>query len=134
MAVASLPTERKRRRQDEFRLSCVVADYLARALPADALWTHFPAGESRSQITGARLKRMGLARGWPDYLIIWRGQLLGIELKAKGGVTSVEQCAIARGMIENGFRWIVVHSLEQVEHFLAYEGIPLRATVLARAT
>ncbi|MGI0012168.1 MAG: hypothetical protein ACREBU_01805 [Nitrososphaera sp.] len=33
-------------------------------------WTHFPAGEARSAITGARLKRFGLNRGWPDFILL----------------------------------------------------------------
>ena len=82
------------RGQEEFRLSCVVADHLARALPTRAVWTHFPAGEHRNEITGARLKRMGLAKGWPDYLILVDGRLLAIELKAPGGSVSKEQRAI----------------------------------------
>jgi len=33
-------------------------------------WTHFPAGEKRSKATGAKLKRMGLQPGWPDFQLI----------------------------------------------------------------
>jgi hypothetical protein len=121
------------RRQDEFRLACVVADYLARALPVEAIWTHFPAGENRSAITGARLKRMGTARGWPDYLIIYRGKLLGLELKAEGGSVSPHQRHIGESFKAHGFDWSVIKSTEEVEKFLTRRGIPLRATVLARA-
>lgn len=126
------PTPRKARSQAEFRLSCVIADYLARALPSDALWTHFPAGEHRNAITGGRLKRMGLARGWPDYLIICRGKLIGLELKA-GSAVSKEQRNIGDGFTANGFAWSIIRSTEEAETFLTMQGIPLRASVLARA-
>jgi hypothetical protein len=36
------------------------------------LYTHFPAGEYRPKRTGAKLKRMGLKRGVPDFLIFER--------------------------------------------------------------
>jgi len=127
-----IPT-RANRRQDEFRLACVVAGYLARALPVEALWTAFPAGEARSAITGARLKRMGLQRGWPDYLIIYRGKLLGVELKAGSGTATTEQSFVGCAMIAHGFDWTVIRSTEELEHFLIGHAIPLRATVLARA-
>ena len=57
------------RSQEEFRLSCVVAAYLERCVPQLTV-SHFPAGEARSEETGARLKRMGLKRGWPDYIAV----------------------------------------------------------------
>lgn len=119
------------RSQAEFRLSCVVADYLARALPADACWTHFPAGEARNAITGARLKRMGLQRGWPDYLVIFQGRLIGIELKAPEtkGRLSAEQLIVAEGFRHNGFGWGLCRSLDDVEALLRGAGVPLVASV-----
>lgn len=119
------------RSQAEFRLSCVVADYLARALPPRAVWSHFPAGEHRSQTTGARLKRMGLARGWPDYLIGIDGKLIGIELKAPKGRPSEHQRAIGDAFIENGFGWTIATSLEDVERYLVSHEVPLRVRLAA---
>lgn len=73
------------RAQAEFRLTCVVADMLRlRALPG-LYWTHLPFGEDRSAKTGARLKRMGTRPGAPDFLLIWIGRPIGLELKALGG-------------------------------------------------
>lgn len=116
------------RRQDEFRFSCVVADFLKRALPSTALHSHFPAGESRSAITGARLKRMGLQKGWPDFLIIHDGKLVGLELKAGKGKASPEQTAVGDAFVANGFSWQIVRSLEEVERVLIGAGIPLKAS------
>lgn len=119
------------RGQDEFRLSCVVADHLARALPPRAVWSHFPAGEARSEITGARLKRMGLARGWPDYLILIDGRLLGIELKASGGKVSDVQRDVGDAFVANGAAWTIARSLDDVEAFLIANDVPLRARIAA---
>lgn len=119
------------RGQAEFRLSCVVADHLAKALPPRAAWTHFPAGEARSEITGARLKRMGTAKGWPDYLILIDGRLLGIELKAPGGRVSDEQRAVGDSFVANGASWTIARSLDDVEAFLIANDVPLRARIAA---
>lgn len=121
------------RSQAEFRFSCVVADYLRRALPSTAAWSHFPAGENRSAITGARLKRMGLARGWPDYLILCDGKLIGLELKVPGGATSPEQRAVGDCFVANGFAWSIVRSLEEVEAFLRGQGLLLKASCVKAA-
>lgn len=119
------------REQPEFRLSCVVADHLAKALPPRAVWSHFPAGEARSKVTGGRLKRMGLARGWPDYLILIDGRLLGIELKAPGGTVADVQREVGDKFVANGASWTIARSLDDVEAFLIANDVPLRARIAA---
>src|ERR1700751_5265877 len=58
----------------------------------DWQWTHFPAGEKRSVITGARLKRMGLRKGWPDFqLVSPYGVFHGLEIKRRGQKPTDEQ-------------------------------------------
>ena len=119
------------RNQDEFKLSCVVADFLGRALPTRALYTHFPAGEKRSEATGARLKRMGMQRGWPDYLIILDGVTYGIELKAGKGKPSDVQLAVADAFVANGSPWVCARSTQEVEQFLIDNGVQLKARIVA---
>ena len=118
-----------KRSQAEFRLSCAVTDYLACALPVDVPYTHFPAGEYRTAATGARLKRMGLKPGWPDYLIQWRGRLVCIELKAAKGSVSEAQGMVGFNLITHGAIWEVCKSLEDVENVLRAAAIPLRCRI-----
>ena len=74
-----------KRNQAEFRLTCLIADTLRlRGMPG-LYFTHLPFGEARSERTGARLKRMGTRAGAPDFLLIWKGKAIGLELKAEGG-------------------------------------------------
>jgi hypothetical protein len=56
--------------EPEFSLHCKVAADLRRWAMPNWVWTHFPAGERRDPITGARLKRMGLMPGWPDLILL----------------------------------------------------------------
>ena len=70
----------------ERALHIAIADTLRVGCRTDWLWTHFPAGELRSDVTGALLKRMGLGIGWSDFLLVGppRGQLHALELKREG--------------------------------------------------
>ena len=121
------------RSQGEFKLSCVVADWLRVALPARAVWSHFPAGENRDAITGSRLKRMGTAKGWADYLIFIDGLLIGLELKVPGARVSPEQAAFGDALTAQGGRYQVCRSLEDAEAFLTASGVALRVQARARA-
>jgi hypothetical protein len=69
----------------ESKLQADVALLLHDHLLPDWRATHFPAGEARDVITGARLKRFGLKRGWPDcQLLSPAGLYHGLELKRLG--------------------------------------------------
>jgi hypothetical protein len=80
----------------EFNVQCKIADDLRRWATPNWIWTHFPAGERRDPITGARLKRMGLKPGWPDLVLIPpkghpNGRPHFLELKRAGGTLTEAQ-------------------------------------------
>ncbi len=69
-------------------LHAAVAKALHVLLQPPVMWTTFPAGNvPLPPQFAAKLARLGLARGWPDVLIL-HGQLYGIELKRVGGQLS----------------------------------------------
>ena len=113
--------------QDEFRLACVVADYLALTLPPRVLWSHLPFGEQRSAVTGARLKRMGTKKGWADYLVIHDGGILALELKAPKGKQSPEQKDFADALVAAGGAYHVCRSLDDVKTALQLSAVPMLA-------
>ena len=115
------------RSQPEYRLHCVVADYLEIALPARVLWWHTANGENRSAITGARLKRMGVKRGMPDLFVFHDRDLIGIELKTGKGRISPEQADVADRLVALGGSFILARSLDDVEIGLRNRGVPLLA-------
>jgi hypothetical protein len=57
----------------EIAVHCQVADALRDWASPHWQWTHIPLGEDRSAVTGAKLKRMGVTPGWPDFLLIAPG-------------------------------------------------------------
>ena len=115
-----------KRAQPEFKLACTVAGYLAAAAP-DLMVTHFPAGEARTAITGARLQRMGLKPGWPDYIaVLPGGRMLGLELKADKGRLSKAQEGVQEAFATLGAAYHVIRSLDDLRAVLALHGVLVR--------
>lgn len=103
-------------RQKEVTLHMSVAAYLRHAWPADLPWSHFPAGEKRDAKTGAKLKAMGLAAGWPDFLFaLPNGKLAGIELKAADGVLSDAQLTVRDQFVALRCGYATCRSVDEVE-------------------
>jgi hypothetical protein len=106
----------------EFALHCAVADMLRRWIMPGWVWTHFPAGEARPSqiikgkrvsITGARLKRMGLHTGFPDFQFFHcDGQCAFLELKRKGATVDEDQEAIAQHLKTAGHLYLVTDKLD----------------------
>ena len=81
----------------EDQIQIALLEWLRLAHPAAWPWTHHsPNGGARSAVTGARLKNLGVRRGFPD-LTLWlpRGGFhgLAVELKAGKGKPTPEQLA-----------------------------------------
>jgi hypothetical protein len=89
-----------RRARPEQQVQKAVLGHLAwRAVP-DVWWCHYPAGGWRSPIEAAIFKSLGVVAGVPDILIVYCGQLYGLELKAEAGrltgIQSDTQAAMQR--------------------------------------
>jgi len=130
---------RKRKRgRLEFPLTCQVADLLDLNAKPHWRWTHFPAGELRSEATGARLKRMGLKPGWPDFILVPGevtalgappGLMHCLELKRElGGELSDDQLTFRTWAWDNGIPYKIARTLDRVSAILT-EWDVLRLTV-----
>ena len=99
----------------EFRLACAFADTLRRTARKDWRWSHFPSGEWRETVTGERLKRQGLHKGWPDYLFISpTGQLHCLELKRRSaGRLTDEQAAFGAWCKAHSVPWRVARTYDE---------------------
>jgi hypothetical protein len=71
----------------------------------------------------ALAKSMGMVIGWPDLVVIWRGQIMGFEVKAEGGAASDAQKAVGAAFQANGAQWAVVRSIPDVTECLAKWGV-----------
>lgn len=102
-----------RKGPDEFPLTCQVADLLDRWIKPSWKFSHFPSGELRTEATGARLKRMGLKTGWPDFLLVSpKGEMHCLELKRYDGVLSDAQKDFRDWALAHGVPYVVARTLE----------------------
>lgn len=97
----------------EVKTHVAVADALRIGAVAGWLWSHFPAGEHRDERTGARLKRMGLKKGWSDFVLIDpAGQHYWMELKRGQADLTPEQEAFRDTLTARGVPHAVVRSFD----------------------
>jgi hypothetical protein len=110
-----------KRDQAEFRTQCALARAIDLRKRPGFLWSALPFGENRSAATGARLKAMGVKKGFPDILCLWAGRAIGIELKRPGGKQTPEQKAVEQAWNGTGGIYRVFDTYEDTLAFL--EGI-----------
>jgi hypothetical protein len=105
-----------------------IAAYLRGRMPDGLLWTHFPAGEIRDERTGAKLKAMGLAKGWPDFIgFMPDARMWALEVKADKGRLTPEQAAFRDALTAAGGHFALVRSWDDaraaLEGWLALHGL-----------
>ena len=94
----------------ERNVHIAIADTLQIGCKPEWLWTHFPAGELRTDVTGSLLKRMGLRPAGPTSC--WcrpsGARLHALEVKRKGMKPNREQMAFLDALEQAGGRtaWV----------------------------
>lgn len=112
----------------EFRTHCAVADAMRIGIAPGWIFTHFPAGEKRDAGAAARLKRMGLKPGFPDFLLISpAGVHHWLELKRGSAALTDAQKAFQLAMNERGVPCAVARSFnEAIEILTSWGAIRVR--------
>lgn len=87
---------------------------------------HIPNGGARSPREGAKFKRMGVMRGFPDlFLFVPSNEAAGlfVELKAKNGKVQSSQKEVMKRLSEQGYECVVAYGASQaiaeIERYLA---------------
>lgn len=116
------PQRRRQDREGPIHIACL--NYLRLALPGAEI--HHSAneldlgGDRRSKaIAQAKAKAKGMAPGWPDLEVVWRGHFWFFEVKAPGQKPSADQIARGQGIVRNGGRWAVVSSIDEMKSCIA---------------
>ena len=130
--------KRRRRRKPkpalEFALHCMIADDCKRFLNPAWRYTHLPLGEHRDHRidkygrrwspAGARLKRMGVVAGFPDFLFVGPNRsVFWLELKRRGGRMSEAQADIFAHITACGFPFLMTDTYEDARDTLIDLGI-----------
>lgn len=109
----------------EGQTTVAVADALSVACKPGWLWSHFPAGELRHPVVGQKLQRMGLQRGWPDFLL-YSPRVVPhfLELKRGSyGELSIDQEAFRDWCLERGAAWALARTIEEALDVLTGWGV-----------
>ena len=114
------------RKSPELTIHNAIADHLRLLAPKSCLWFHIPNGESRSARTGAKLKRMGVRKGAPDFMVMYHGRVIWLEVKAEGKYPSKEQRAFRDLAEAAGGIYCVVRSSAEAMGALEGNGVPMR--------
>jgi len=108
----------------EFTLHVMVAEVLRRWCNPGWEWTHLPFGEKRHIATAARLKRMGVRPGFPDFLFAGPNEkLVWLELKRRGNKLSPAQEKIEAHLRQCGFDYLVADNVRDAVAWLRSFGI-----------
>lgn len=98
----------------EFHVHAPLADILRRWCSKLWRYTHIPLGEHRLDATAARLKRMGVTSGWPDFVFAGpAGHVVWLELKREGSFRfSDAQVDLQSFLMASGHTYIASNSLK----------------------
>jgi hypothetical protein len=109
----------------EFASHAFIADLLRRFCNPEWIYTHVPLGEHREKATAAKLARMGVKPGWPDFQFAGRGgRMFFLELKRKGrGRVSDDQSFVIAHLATCGFPILVTDSVDDAVATLKQIGI-----------
>jgi hypothetical protein len=90
----------------------VVSHLNWRAMPG-VFFFHSPNGGKRSKVEGAIFKGLGVKRGVPDLVILYSGQIFGLEFKSAKGRVSPAQRQAMNAMEVAGARTSIAASVDE---------------------
>jgi hypothetical protein len=118
------------------------AKALTALLLPPAEWACYPAGHVKlAPAQVARLKKVGLKRGWPDLFIIYEGLVFGMEIKAHGRQLSKDRVGRSKSgspvfyegqesvfpkLRNAGMAIAIIHNTDEMLAQIRRWGIPLR--------
>jgi hypothetical protein len=108
----------------EFAKCCVIADVCRRFARPGWEWTHLPFGELRTPATAARLQRMGVNGGWPDYLFLSPAAVCHwVEVKRSADTRSDDQRRLGELFERNDVPYLVASDVGLILRTLQAWGV-----------
>ncbi len=104
---------RPRRAAPEAAIQRAVFQHIRQRGALDLFAFHVPNGGYRKPIEAAILKGLGVVAGVPDIILIHRGRVYGLELKAEGGRSTEKQLETIAAMGAAGAYCCVAEGLDR---------------------
>lgn len=118
-------------KRPEDQIHAAVADMLRLGAPEGLLWFHVPNGGRMDTRRGWWLNRLGQRAGASDFMLIYRGRLLCLEIKSKTGRQSPEQRDFERDAVAAGATYAIARSSAEARQILAKWGCILKLEIAA---
>ena len=106
-----------------------VVDYLRWAAPDDLWWTSVNPVPAKSKAVAGMSKALGMRAGVPDFIFLYRGQALLIELKSSKGRESPAQREMSLLAAKAAVPTFICRSVDEVAAKIAAWGVPLKGKV-----
>jgi hypothetical protein len=117
---------RYRRKRPEDAIQRAVLQHLKIRAPRDVFYFHPANGGQRSPVEAAILNGLGVRAGVPDLILIYRGQMFALELKADGRKSTALQNEAQEAMQRAGAEVATAvgldQALTQLEHWELLKG------------
>ena len=98
--------------EDDLQMWCVT--YLTYRY-SHLVWNHSPNEGERTAKQGAKLKKMGMRRGWPDLDIYDGDKVVHVEFKTPTGRQRPEQKAVQELIEKQGGTYLICRTREQFQ-------------------
>ena len=122
----SLPVQRRRQaRQWEWAEQIELTVQLNELLGPDVFWTAID-NQPWSKVAGILRKKRGVRSGMPDVLILYKGMLIGLELKSPIGKLSWAQKEVRLEILRAGGKWWMARSARAALMALRLSGVAFR--------
>ena len=109
----------------EDQIQSAVVHWIRATCPGTIVF-HVPNGGKRTRAEAGIFKALGVLAGVPDLIIMWRGHVAGLELKAPGKMPEPHQLLIGEQMLAMGHLWGWASSVDDALAMLRGWGIPTR--------
>lgn len=100
-------------RHIESKIQQTIIKYVRGLYPSCLIYC-IPNGARRNKISGGILKKEGLTAGVADLHLIYKKKIYFIEVKSETGSQSKEQKQFQKFVIEQGFEYWLVRSVDEV--------------------
>jgi hypothetical protein len=111
------------RKMTEDAIHRAVVEHLTLRVKPGVVWWHTPNGGKRSAGEAGKMKPLGQQAGMPDLMLLSRGVLYALELKAKAGRMSPAQKDRLPAMAAAGAQVAVAYSLDEALEALTRWGV-----------
>jgi hypothetical protein len=118
-------------RRWEWREQVLLSQLLGKWLDPSCSFATAVDNVASSALSGFIRRKRGVVAGLPDNWVVFRGKLIGLELKSPSGKCSRAQREVRAAMLRSGCRWFECRTANAAMCALAESGVKFRTLIKA---